>query len=146
MNLHFVCTGNVFRSRLAEAYAKSLLKNRPEVIVSSSGVQAAVGQDGPIAWYALKILDNSDLIPNISQIWTQTSSEILDAQDKIIFMQPWHLDQCQHRFGYSGQNYQVWDIPDVTPDMSDDQLIEFSAGQFNLIKSQVLSLVNQLII
>jgi protein-tyrosine-phosphatase len=144
MNLHFVCTGNVFRSRLAQAYAKSLLKNRTDINVTSSGVQADVGQDGPIAWYALKILDDSDLIPFISPIWVQTTSEILSSQDLIIFMQSWHLQQCQQRFGYTGTNYQVWDIADVTPDLNDDQIITFSQKKFAAIKIKVANLINQL--
>ena len=146
MNLHFICTGNVFRSRLAEAYAKSLLKDKPHIIITSSGVNASLSQDGPIGWYALKILDNFNLVPYMSPTWTQTTKEILDSQDLIVFMQPWHLKQCQDRFGYTGLNHQVWDIADVTDQMSDDQLVEFSAGQFELIKSQVLGLVDQLTI
>lgn len=140
MFLHFVCTGNVFRSRLAEAYAKFLLKDRADITITSSGVNAALAQDGPIAWYTLKIIEDNGLIAYMSQAWTQTTADILAKQDLIIFIQPWHLEQCQQRFDYSGKNYLVWDISDVTPDMSDDQLISFSQEQFEKIKSKVSQL------
>ena len=39
IKVHFVCNGNIFRSRLAEAYAKSLGLGQLEI--SSSGVVAA---------------------------------------------------------------------------------------------------------
>lgn len=145
MNLHFVCTGNVFRSRLAQSYAKYLLKDRTDITITSSGVNASHAKDGPISWYTLKIIEDNDLIPYMSQTWIQTTAEILTKQDLIIFIQPWHLEQCQQRFGYTGTNHQVWDIPDVTPDMSDDQIISFSQKQFELIKLKVSDLVRQLV-
>ena len=144
MNLHFVCTGNVFRSRLAQAYAKSILQQHPEVVITSSGVNADHAQDGPIAWYALKIADNNNLIPYISQFWTQTTSELLNNQDTIIFMETWHLEQCRSRFFYQKDNYQVWEISDVTPTMTDNEIITFSENQFHLLKTKVEDVISHL--
>ena len=146
MNLHFVCTGNVFRSRLAESYGRYLLKNHPQFHLTSSGVNAINAQDGPIAWYALKIVDDNDLIPYISQMWIQTSHELLANQDKVVFMQPYHLAQAKSHYGYTQDNYLVWDIADITPEMTDDEIIDFSQIQYNLIKQKVEELVNQLLI
>lgn len=134
MHLHFICTGNVFRSRLAEAYARS---HSSDLQITSSGILASNNEDGPIAWYALKLIKDNDLIPYISPAWTQTSTELLHLQDFVVFMQPYHLDVCQQLYGYHGHNHQVWDIADVTPKMSDRDLIFFSLNQFGQIRQQV---------
>ena len=146
MNLHFVCTGNVFRSRLAEAYSRYLLKNHPHYKITSSGVNASNAQDGPIAWYALRLIVEHELTDYLSPEWTQTTDTLLSVQDKVIFMQPWHYQQAVARFGYHGQNFLIWDIPDITPDMTDEAIIKFSARQFEVVKKNVDQLVNTLLL
>jgi len=42
MIIHFVCTGNIYRSRLAEAYCKS-----KGVAVKATCARADVGKEGP---------------------------------------------------------------------------------------------------
>lgn len=145
MNLHFVCTGNVFRSRLAEAYAKYLLKNHPQFTITSSGVNANHGENGPIAWYALKIIADNDLLDYISPFWVQTTASTLDSQDKIIFIEPWHQEQCRLRFDYHKNNYETWDVTDIQSEITDEEIIEFSQTQFEKIKVYVTKLVNSLI-
>lgn len=146
MNLHFVCTGNVFRSRLAECYARYLLKNHPQIKITSSGVSADVAGDGPIAWYALRIIKNNALLDFLSPRWIQTSQELLDTQDLIIFMTDSHLEICRQQYNYSQTNFEVWAIEDVGPNLSDLEIIAFSEKQFAHIKDKVKQLVNGLLI
>ena len=45
MRIHFVCTGNVYRSRLAEAYCASVCD--AAIQVESSGIAAGMNEDIP---------------------------------------------------------------------------------------------------
>ncbi|MCL4384612.1 hypothetical protein M1116_04105 [Patescibacteria group bacterium] len=145
MNLHFICTGNVFRSRLCESFGRYLLKNHPQFHLTSSGIQAVNAENGPIAWYALRLLKNNNLLDYLSPTWVQTTPALLGSQDLIIFMTPWHLEVCQKRYNYKGTEYQVWDIKDITPDLTDEEIITFSETQFTRIRSQVTVLIDRLI-
>jgi protein-tyrosine-phosphatase len=112
MKIHFVCTGNTFRSRLAEAYLKS--KKIKGLEISSSGVEAAKNVLGPISWYTKRILSKNGLIHlDLPETWTQTSKELLRDQDLVIFMRKWHYDQATQNFGFTGRKYEIWDIDDV---------------------------------
>ncbi len=111
MKIHFVCNGNTFRSRLAEAYliSKDVKGNN----VSSSGIEASRNLDGPICRYTEKILLKNDLLKYASKIWTLTTKEILDEQDLIIFMTKKQFLYCTKTLGYNGKNYEIWNIQDV---------------------------------
>jgi protein-tyrosine-phosphatase len=110
MKLHFVCSGNSFRSRLAEAYLNS--KKIPALEVSSSGIQAKRNLNGPIAWYAMRIIKYNDLVNFMSDFWRQTTGEMIRKSDTVIFMEKMHYDFCRN-FLAPGQKYEIWDIEDV---------------------------------
>lgn len=111
MHIHFVCTGNVYRSRLAETYVKSL--QVPGIEVSSSGVSAEDNTNGPISWYAMRLIFNQKLHRYVKSMWQQTTKEHLDSADLIIFMTAYHLEYVQKHLGYTGENYKVWYIDDI---------------------------------
>jgi protein-tyrosine-phosphatase len=52
MTIHFICTGNIYRSRLAETYCAS--KGVPGLFVSSSGIGTKLNRGIPIASYAAR--------------------------------------------------------------------------------------------
>lgn len=141
MKVHFVCTGNTFRSRLAEAYLNS--KILPRISVSSSGVDAGKDISGPVNWYTQRIIEQRGLVKSEKDSWTQTTAEILDNQDLIVFMQKWHYDQSVERFDYGGKNYEIWDIEDmVNPNSKPDaSTIAFTEGVYKKIKSKVDDLI-----
>lgn len=114
MHIHFVCTGNAYRSRLAEAYCKSKLQNS-KTKVTSSGIAASQHRlgNGPICWYAMRLLEKNDLIPYMSWREKQTNKEILENVDLLICMRQIHLDFCQKELGYTNRPFEVWDIPDL---------------------------------
>ena len=147
MKAHFVCTGNIFRSRLAESYFNFLLSqsNRSDITVTSSGVMAKSNQWGDIGWFAHELLKNDNLLSFASPHWTQTTPEILQSQDMVIFMQSFHLHYCQKHFQYTGTNHQVWNIPDIEPDMTDTELLDHATTQFVTIKAQCHHLLTLLI-
>ncbi len=83
IHVHFVCTGNVYRSRLAEAYLRS--KKLPNVDTSSSGIKAQEGRNGPITWYA-SIIKRNQLVEHLKNYWTQTTPQMLYEADIVVFM------------------------------------------------------------
>lgn len=111
MKIQFVCTGNTFRSRLAEAYLKS--KNIPGLIVSSSGVAAEKNLNGSVSDYTVCILDKYDLIQYLSETWRVTNKEDLENQDLVIFIESIHYNFCINTLHCNIPHYEIWGIPDI---------------------------------
>jgi protein-tyrosine-phosphatase len=110
MKIHFVCSGNTFRSRLAEAHLNS--KKIPNLEVSSSGTDARKNLNGPIAWYAMRIIQNKGLASFMSNYWKQTTEELIKGNDWVIFMTQYHYEFAKN-FLTPGQKYEIWDIEDI---------------------------------
>lgn len=143
MKVHFVCTSNTFRSRLAEAYLKS--KKLPNINASSSGVVALPNPNGPITWYAQKIIQEQGLIPFEKMLWTQTTKELLEVQDLVIFMEKSHYEHSVSEFKFKGEKFAIWDIEDLTPDPNNTvtDLIRKTEDIYNKIKINIEDLVAQ---
>ena len=62
MVIHFVCRGNTHRSRLAEAYTKSLTQEIEDVTILSSGIEADRDLSGPIVPFVKLSLENDNLL------------------------------------------------------------------------------------
>jgi protein-tyrosine-phosphatase len=84
MNVHFVCVGNSYRSRLAEAVLNALAISGMRA--TSSGTHASDNENGPISWYGARLLKNHGLIPFMSPSWTQTTPSMLAAAGLVVFM------------------------------------------------------------
>lgn len=115
MHIHFVCSGNSYRSRLAEAYLKSKVKKNLKIQVTSSGIAADkhIFTNGPICWYAMRLIVRNNLIPFMSWRQTQTTKESLKNVDLLICMRNSHLEYCRKKLNYKKNAFEVWDIPDL---------------------------------
>lgn len=111
IRVHFVCTGNVYRSRLAEAYLRS--KQLPNVEVSSSGIYAELNKHGPISWLSARLAKHHDLVPHLKPLWTQTTPELLNDADIVIFMTDKQYKHAQHSFHFQKTTYEIWGIMDL---------------------------------
>ncbi len=140
MKIHFVCTHNTYRSRVAETYLKSL--KIPNYEVSSSGIEANLNIDGPVTWYAQRIFKNYDLAEFEKVKWDQTTIETLKDQDLVVFMDNSHLDFCTQKFGFSGK-YEVWNIEDFDEtELKDDMnVIQKSEETFSILKDKINNLI-----
>lgn len=108
LRIHFVCTGNIFRSRLAEAYLRSIA---PNILISSSGTKASSQNKGSISWYAQRILLRRNLVPYMKNMWSDTKKEDLKNADLVIFFGQKIYDLCRERFNFNSDRL-IWDIPD----------------------------------
>ena len=110
MSIHFVCTGNIYRSRIAEAYLRS--KKIPGLLVSSSGTQAFVQHRGSITWYAQRLLFRHNLIPHMSNEGKETTNKYLLEADIVIFFCKSNYEYCRSRF-HNPKKYEIWEVPDL---------------------------------
>jgi protein-tyrosine-phosphatase len=113
MTIHFVCTGNIYRSRLAEAYCASKLI--PGLQVSSSGI--AAGRDGNalISPYAAEALARCDMSAYASERWQRTTESLVRKSDVVVFMESEHQRFCEGWIEPVHQRVEVWGIEDIGP-------------------------------
>jgi protein-tyrosine-phosphatase len=111
--IHFICTGNIYRSRLAEAYCVS--KGVPGLRVLSSGIGAALHGGVPIAPYAARVLNEHRLARFAAPSWQQTTAALVRASDVLVFMEREHYRFCKDWMDPIRQTVEIWDIPDVGP-------------------------------
>jgi len=113
MTIHFICTGNIYRSRLAEAYCAS--KGVPGLSVSSSGIGATSNGGVPIASYAARVLSQRGLERFAAPSWQQTTAALVRASDVLVFMERQHHQFCEDWIDPIRQTIEIWDVPDVGP-------------------------------
>ncbi len=151
MKIQFVCSGNTFRSRLAEAYLKS--KKISGLTVSSSGVRAERNLNGPICEYSVRLSQEAGIGDYLSPVWIQTTKSDIEVQDLIIFMDSSDYEYCRNELNCKLPNYEIWGIPDV-PDSAiaeeakdDEKIMIYARSSFNMIKDKTDSLiVNQILV
>jgi len=113
MRIHFVCTGNIYRSRLAEAYCKS--RCVPGTHVFSSGIAAGRNGDAPISPYAADVLNQYGLLSFAAKGWQPTTAALVRMSDVLILMESEHRLFCQDWIEPARQRVEVWGIEDVGP-------------------------------
>ena len=111
MKIHFVCSGNTFRSRLAEAYLRS--KQITGLEVSSSGIKAHDNKNGPVTWFGARLMKRYGLVPHMSKYWKRTTPKLLEQADTVIFMDKAHHHHSKTDLGFTGKRYEIWNIPDL---------------------------------
>ncbi len=109
--VHFICRGNVLRSRLAEALLAAHMV--PGVRVSSSGLDAVADLNGPISWQAERILSEHNLLRFASPHWQQTSQALLDSADVVVFMSRDTYEEARERLRLKAGHIIVWDVLDL---------------------------------
>jgi len=113
LSIHFICTGNIYRSRLAEAYCAS--RCGPGFRVFSSGIAAGLSQDAAISPYAADLLAKYDLTRFAAKHWRRTSAELVRASDVLVFLESEHRQYCEDWIDPARQRIEVWEIEDVGP-------------------------------
>jgi protein-tyrosine-phosphatase len=139
MIIHFVCTGNIYRSRLAEAYCKS--KGVSGLDVMSSGIQTILNGGLPIASYAADILRAYGLERFAVPSWQQTTAALVRASDVLVFMEREHYHFCKDWVDSSRQRFEIWQIPDVGSEVGATEIMTKVEQAFATIRRQTDSLL-----
>ncbi len=113
ITIHFVCTGNVYRSRLAEAYCAS--KRVSGIRAMSSGIAAGLNGDAPISPYAAEVLAQYRLDRYAATRWQPTTAALVRVSDVLVFMESEHRRFCEKWLEPARQRIEVWEIEDVGP-------------------------------
>ncbi len=113
MRIHFICTGNIYRSRIAEAYCASRCDAGMHVL--SSGIAAGRDGDTPISTYAAEILAQYSLTSYAAENWQRTTAMLVRASDVLVFMETEHLRFCEDWIEPERQRIEVWEVEDVGP-------------------------------
>ena len=139
--LHFVCTGNIYRSRLAEAYCAS--KCLPELHVLSCGIAAGQSGDVPISPYARDLLIRYGLESYAARQWQRTTATLIGTSDLLVFMEPEHRSYCQDWIDPARQTIEVWGIEDVGP-IAASQILAKVERTFAAIRQKADELLSSL--
>jgi isopentenyl-diphosphate Delta-isomerase len=112
-NVHFVCRGNTFRSRLAAAYFDTLVGDN--FYVTSSGIGALTSNSGiqtaePYTKATAKV---HDLRHGITKHKTQTTNKLLEDADVIIFMNKDVYEDALKDYTFDIRKSLVWHVSDM---------------------------------
>jgi protein-tyrosine-phosphatase len=139
MIVHFVCRGNTFRSRLAEAYFNSL--KLPGYLATSSGIEASRDLDGAICFYTKEIANEHGLADFLSEHWIQASKELLEKADIVVFIDHTVEEQSLRELKPELARAVAWNLYDVDP-LSEKTVKTRTANDiFALIKQKTDELV-----
>lgn len=142
MIVHFVCLGNVYRSRLAEAYLNS--KKLVNVKVISSGMNASENGNRPISWLTQRLFEVYKLVPFEKPLWTKTSKQLLDSADFTIFFDKEYYQDCVKQFNFHSKLFEVWKIEDLDGNIKDHmEKIRVTEETFNTIRQKVDDLIER---
>jgi protein-tyrosine-phosphatase len=133
MKIHFICRGNVYRSRMAEAYARSSINESSGIEVGSSGIQADLALNGAVDSAAAKTLKEDNIENFLSPIWRQTTQALIDNADLVIFMTSTVYLDAKKAYNIDNSKNLIWNIPDID-------------GVYPLIKQEVDKLFKEYLV
>jgi protein-tyrosine-phosphatase/isopentenyldiphosphate isomerase len=120
MLIHFVCSGNSFRSRLAEAYAKSL--HIPGLQFISSGTHSYMDPYNHLSPQCKLVLNHKKLTTYASKEKTQLTQELIDKSDLVVCInRAVYHEALAENIKFPPRTY-IWDINDISEFTQEEQL------------------------
>lgn len=118
MRILYICTGNCFRSPVAEALTR---RYRPELEVESAGVRPG----SRIPENARDFLRGEGALEYLKPGPEPVSQRAIEEADLIVVMEPSHEDYLSQNFDIDGKEMRCWDIKDpILPDVSSERAFE----------------------
>jgi protein-tyrosine phosphatase len=119
MKILFVCTGNSYRSPIAEALLKKI---RGDLEVESAGTQPAV----MIAPNAKKFLERENALEKLKRTPEGIDQKKLEEYDLIVAMKQNHKNEILRRHMQMEDRIEIWNIDDpiYLPYGSDEEVFE----------------------
>ncbi|NIO36347.1 hypothetical protein GTO27_01445 [Candidatus Bathyarchaeota archaeon] len=105
MKVLFVCSGNAYRSPVAEALLRKL---RPEIDVDSAGIDPAI----PISVSAKEYLARENASEHLKHAPESLDGKDLSSYDLIVAMKPKHKDAVTAKCPECKDKIVVWNIDD----------------------------------
>jgi protein-tyrosine-phosphatase len=105
MKVLFVCSGNAYRSPVAEALLKKL---KPEIDIDSAGVDPAI----PISVVAKNYVERENAQKYLKHAPEGLTDKNLNTYDLIVAMKPEHRDSILSRCPECADRIVVWNIDD----------------------------------
>jgi len=132
MRVLFVCTGNSFRSPVAEALLKKI---RRDIEVRSAGTEPA----SDIAPNAKDLLKEENALRYVKERPEAINEKIVNEADLIVVMKEKHRQELMNRYPHVREKIRVWDIDDpiFLPPGHDRRIMK-------IIKSKVEELASSL--
>lgn len=129
MKVLFLCSSNVFRSQIAEAFFNKYSKN------SRAESAALIKPQNKMHPFVIKAMkeENIDISKNKSK---KVTDKMIDSADLIVLLNP-DLKQ------YFNKNKKtlIWDIPDIVAKETDEHLYPEFIKTRNLIKGKIKELI-----
>jgi isopentenyl-diphosphate delta-isomerase len=110
IKIHFVCRGNIYRSRLAEAYLKSIKGSEWEI--SSSGIGADRHTKITISPWTISIANKNGLSALLNPIKTLTTNTQLQESNIIVFMNDDVYEDAKKMYEFNDAVSIVWHVKD----------------------------------
>lgn len=133
--------GNVHRSRLAEAYARSRMPQ--EWQVTSSGLRSATYPPTYLTPWARILGRQHEISQWFSPSTTQTSTTILNRNDIIVFMSKDVYEEAMQKYDVNRLKCLVWNIKDREDWGETLRLRDKRRRTFNVIKRHVDQLIRE---
>jgi protein-tyrosine-phosphatase len=141
ISIHFICRGNMLRSRIAEAYLKSKLLS---CNVSSSGIEAYDYRNISASTWQQLICKTNGLSYFVSPRSIQTSQSIIDHQDYIICMSRDVYHDTAKLYNIDKPHVIVWNIKDRVAANAKVSATQKQRALFLLIKRNVDMFIREL--
>ena len=140
MIIHFICRGNAFRSRMAEAYFNSL--NIKDATAISSGTVAKLHSQVNKDNFKITqtVLEEHGLKKYTKPDWDQLTQERLDSGDITVYLSKSVKDECDSLFKPVHNTF-VLNVPDfdeAIPKIETDEDINgYAENTFTLVASSI---------
>lgn len=105
---HFICTGNVFRSPIAEAIAK-----KTGYQASSSGTLVFDRGYKELSWPTIYLAEAHDLTKFLPRAITQTDPASINPRTHVVFISSKNQQRFLEKFSSLPRSFEVWEIADI---------------------------------